>query len=165
MGLVVHVVNHVARSRSLRISAEDRDDLVAEVFYAIIANDFAVLRHFQKKSSLATYLTVIARRVVVRSIFRRNSILGDKYSVPESEQLAATADESPDIGAALSDREEVERLLSELEGAEADVVRLHYRDGKSYAEISMATGMSENSIGPLLSRAREKMRRAGTNLD
>ena len=160
MGLVVHVVNHVARSRSLRISAEDRDDLAAEVFCAIIDNDFAVLRHFQKKSSLATYLTVIARRVIVRSIFRRNS-----YSVPESGQLATTADESPDIGAALSDREEVERLLGELEGAEADVVRLHYRDGKSYSEISMATGMSENSIGPLLSRAREKMRRAGTNLD
>ena len=42
---------------------------------------------------------------------------------------------------------------------EADVVRLYHLEGKSYYEISMAMGMPENSIGPLLSRAREKLRR------
>jgi RNA polymerase sigma-70 factor (ECF subfamily) len=60
----------------------------------------------------------------------------------------------------LSDREEVARLLDELNGAEAQVVRMYHLEGKSYAEISAAVGMPENSIGPTLSRAREKMRRA-----
>ena len=58
MGLVIHVVHQVARTRSMRPSEADRDDLVAEVFLTFVANDFAVLRHFRGQSSLATYLTV-----------------------------------------------------------------------------------------------------------
>ena len=58
-------------------------------------------------------------------------------------------------------RDEVERLLEDLEVHEAQVVRLYHIEGKSYREISTATGMPENSVGPMLSRAREKMRRDG----
>ena len=61
----------------------------------------------------------------------------------------------------MSDRDEVARLLEELEGTEALVVRMYHLEGKSYQEISTLVGMPENSIGPTLSRAREKMRRAG----
>ena len=35
-------------------------------YVAVIADDFAVLRRFRRNCSLATYLTVIARRVIVR---------------------------------------------------------------------------------------------------
>ena len=35
---------------------------------------------------------------------------------------------------------------------------MYHLEGKSYAEISQAVGMTENSIGPVLSRARAKMR-------
>ena len=42
------------------------------------------------------------------------------------------------------------------------MVRLYHLEGKSYREISSQVGMPENSIGPTLSRAREKMRRAGS---
>jgi RNA polymerase sigma-70 factor (ECF subfamily) len=58
-------------------------------------------------------------------------------------------------------RDEVERLLAELEGTEAEIVRLYHLEGKSYQEISSKVGMPENSIGPTLSRARQKMRRVG----
>ena len=36
MGLVVHVINHTAQCRSIRLSASDREDLAAEVFLAIV---------------------------------------------------------------------------------------------------------------------------------
>ena len=71
LGLVVHVVNHAAQARSLRLSKEDQEDLCAEVFLEILQNDFAVLRAFRGQSSLATYLTVISRRVVVRNLSKR----------------------------------------------------------------------------------------------
>jgi RNA polymerase sigma-70 factor (ECF subfamily) len=161
MGLVMHVVNHSARSRSIRLSTQDRDDLAAEVFLEIISNEFAVLRHFRGQSSLATYLTVIARRVVVRELLKRKSAT----RVDDQNQTVDTvADAAPDAADVLSDREQVERLLSELEGAEADIVRLYHLEGKSYYEISMATGMPENSIGPMLSRARGKLRRVSANI-
>jgi DNA-directed RNA polymerase specialized sigma24 family protein len=37
-------------------------------------------------------------------------------------------------------------------------VRLHHLEARSYGEISRITGMPLGSIGPALSRAREKMK-------
>ncbi|HEY1786120.1 MAG TPA: hypothetical protein VGG30_11245 [Pirellulales bacterium] len=65
LGLVIHVVNHSAHCRSWRLATEECEDLVARVFRTVAKDDLAVLRHFRGESSLATYLTVIARRLVV----------------------------------------------------------------------------------------------------
>jgi len=157
MGLVVHVTNHSAQCRSIRLTPEDREDLCAEVFLAIIKDDYAVLRHFRRQSSLATYLTVIARRVVVRALIGRKSASRLNQTAPQTVGAGVSSNAEQRV----EDREEVERLLEELDGQEADVVRMYHLEGKSYQEISSAVGMPENSVGPTLSRAREKMRRAG----
>jgi len=160
VGLVIHVINHTAQSRSIRLTPEDREDLAAEVFLAIINDDFSVLRRFRGESSLATYLTVVSRRVAVRELLKRKSSASLTESAAES---AGARQTGPAIEERLSNREEVARLLKELEGAEADVVRLYHLEGKSYQEISAQVGMAENSIGPTLSRARAKMRRASAD--
>jgi RNA polymerase sigma-70 factor, ECF subfamily len=161
-GLVIHVVNHTARARSIRLSSADRDDLCAEVFLATVKNDFAVLRNFRGKSSLATYLTVVARRIVVKELLARMSAakLGDGPLVHGAQ---AVPDPHPSVEERLGDREEVERLLQGLKGTEAVVVRMFHLEGKSYEEIGLAVGMPPNSIGPVLSRARNRMRRAGVD--
>lgn len=155
LGLVVHVVNHTAQSRSIRLSDQDREDLAAEVFLAIVSNDYSVLRRFRGESSLATYLTVVARRVVVREMLKHKAV---------TRLAAASEDGAPgrhdDHEQRISNREEVELLLSRLDGEEAKVVRMYHLESKSYHEISAATGIAENSIGPMLSRARAKLRRA-----
>jgi RNA polymerase sigma-70 factor, ECF subfamily len=160
LGLVVHVVNHTARARSIRLSADDRDDLCAEVFLAIVKNDFALLRNFRGKCSLATYLTVVSRRIVVHEMLARMPA-----TQPIDSSSIHTAENIPDRHASaedrLSNREEVERLLGCLRGTEAEVVKMYHLDGKSYQEISAAVDMPENSIGPILSRARNKLHRAG----
>ena len=71
IGLFIHVINHTAHARSVKVSSDDVDDLCAEVFVTILADDMAVLRRFRGKCSLATYLTVVARRIVVREVARR----------------------------------------------------------------------------------------------
>ena len=159
LGLVIHVVNHSAQSRSLRLTPEDREDLVAQVFLAIVKDDLAVLRNFRGESSLATYLTVIARRIVVGELLKTrppsplpNNVTADRIS--SGRDGAGREGEQR-----VSNREEVERLLAELDGAEARIVRMYHLEGKSYQEISSAVGISENSVGPTLSRARSKMRR------
>jgi RNA polymerase sigma-70 factor (ECF subfamily) len=155
LGLVLHAVNHSAQARSLRLTPEDREDLAADVFLALVKDDFAVLRHFRGESSLATYLTVIARRVVVAKLLARKPApaLDNNHARPELALVSADSEQR------LSNREEVERMLAALDGAEARVVRMYHLEGKSYQEISSAVGMPENSVGPTLSRAREKMRR------
>jgi RNA polymerase sigma-70 factor (ECF subfamily) len=161
MGLVIHVINHSSQARSIRLTPEDREDLCAEVFMTIVKNDFAVLRRFQGKSNLATYLTVIARRVVVKHLLEHKSAAKLQIAtVPPSEVPDASANGLEDR---VSDLDEVERLLDDLDGFEAQVVRLYHIEGKTYREISAATGVPENSVGPTLSRAREKMRRGSAD--
>ncbi|HEX4144237.1 MAG TPA: sigma-70 family RNA polymerase sigma factor [Pirellulales bacterium] len=156
MGLVIHVVNHSAQCRSLRLAAEDREDLVAQVFLTVVKDDLAVLRNFRGDSSLATYLTVVARRVVVRDLLKQPASVPMHGSGGMGVGGISPAENRSD------DREEIERLLEELDGAEAEIVRMYHLEGKSYHEISTAVGMPENSVGPTLSRARNKMRRAAT---
>jgi RNA polymerase sigma-70 factor (ECF subfamily) len=153
MGLVVHVINHTAQCRSINLSAADREDLAAEVFLAIIDNDMAVLRHFRGRSSLATYLTVIARRVVVRKLVE------GRLSVPLGDMVAQAESDEDAPEQRIGDSEEVGRLLGQLEGSEATVVRMYHLEGKTYQEISRSVGLPENSVGPMLSRARAKLRR------
>lgn len=164
MGLVVHVVNHSAQARSIRLTPEDRDDLTSEVFLELIKDDFAILRHFRGKSSLATYLTVIARRIVVRSLMRQAkksaAPLVDAAHHHPAESVAGRDVEPADR---IGNREEVERLMGDLQDSEARVIRMYHLEGKSYQEISASIGMPENSIGPILSRARNKMRRTGVS--
>ena len=150
LGLVVHVINHTAQSRSVRLSVVDREDFAAEVFFTLLDDDFAVLRRFREEASLSTYLTVISRRVVVRELLKRKT----PAPLDQPDQIVDPANTVEQ----LTDRDEVERLLAGLEGKEAEIVRLHHLHGKSYREISDEVGMPENSIGPTLSRARAKMR-------
>src|SRR4051812_41495125 len=110
MGLVIHVVNHSAQCRSLRLTPEDREDLAAQVFLSIVRDDLAILRHFRGESSLATYLTVIARRVVVAELLKQTSPPRMANHNPQHALAVAGAESEQRV----SDRDEVERLLAEL---------------------------------------------------
>ncbi len=158
IGLFIHVINHVGHSRSVRLTSDDVDDLCAEVFVALLADDFAILRRFRGKSSLATYLTVIARRIVVREVSRRRmaEALGHVNAHQSSiEQARASA--SQDVQR-IDSAEQVERMLQSLPERDADIVRQFHLEGRSYGEISSRLGIPENTIGPTLSRARESLR-------
>ena len=157
LGLVVHVVDHTAQCRSIRLTNEDREDVCAEVFLTLLNDDFAVLRHFRGESSLATYLTVISRRVVVREMLKRRAT----SPLSEAEEVAAD-DDGPQAEKRINDRDEIQQLLAGLDGKEAEVVRMYHLEGRSYDEISSSVGMPANSVGPTLSRARQKLRAAST---
>ncbi len=160
LGLVVHVVNHTAKCRSIRLTSQDIEDLASEVFLAVVNDDFAILRRFRGEASLATYLTVVARRVVVRELLKQKTTA----KLSEAVDPSGPRDTAPPAEQRISNREEVERLLDQLDNPEAEIVRMYHLEGKSYQEISAQVGMPENSIGPTLSRARAKMREAGADL-
>ena len=162
IGLFVPVINHAAHARSVTSKPQDVDDLCAEVFLALVADDYKILRRFRGKSSLATYLTVIARRIVVREMSRRKMAealghvsaqgAGVERAELDAAELAATEQSRID------DMEEVEQMLTGLSVGDAEVVRQYHLEGKSYREISQGLGLAENTIGPTLSRARQKLR-------
>jgi RNA polymerase sigma-70 factor (ECF subfamily) len=162
LGLAIHVVNHTAQARSIRVTPEDRDDLVGEIFLSFIKNDFAVLRHFRGASSLATYLTVVARRVTVKAMLSRKAMASlTEGAISRKAEPADPSQPEPERG--ITNREEVEQMLGALDGQEAEVVRMFHFESKSYQEIGRSLGIAENSVGPILTRARTKMRSAGVN--
>lgn len=158
LGLIYHVIHHTAHLRSMPLRPEDVEDLAAEVLLQIVANDYALLRNFKGNSSLATYLTVVARRICVSELARRaaaREVQPNNEGVGESIEVA---EEPARPSTGLESLEEVAKLLRKLPSKERSVVRLHYLEGRSYEEISTELNIPINSIGPILSRARQKLR-------
>lgn len=156
LGLIYHVVGHSADCRGVHLSSADREDMIADVFVALLDRDMIALRRFQRRSSLYTYLSVIARRVVVRRLMQRAGQVGATTPTPFGEE---TPDAEPPTEQRVADQEEIAQMLGGLPELEAQVVRLFHLEGRTYGEISQSIGVPENTIGPVLSRARAKMRR------
>jgi RNA polymerase sigma-70 factor (ECF subfamily) len=156
LGLIYHVVHHTSYLRSVPLPPEDVEDVAAETLLQIVADDYAVLRQFRGQCSLATYLTVIARRICVQELARRaarEAPAAANARLAEPEPKEATEPRS------LERLEEVQKLLRKLPARERAVVRLSYLEGRTYEEISTELNIPVNSIGPILSRARQRLRK------
>ncbi|MES2791280.1 MAG: sigma-70 family RNA polymerase sigma factor [Planctomycetota bacterium] len=158
LGLFIHVVQHTAHVRSVRLTQEDLDDLCAEVFVTLLADKYAVLRSFRGMSSLATYLTVIARRVVVCEMARRRMAEAMGHVQAHQASLDQAHVGAPRDLQRIEDQDEIRIMLDGLPFPDAEVVRQFHIEGRSYREISRNLSIPENSIGSILSRSREKLR-------
>ena len=148
LGLIYHVIHYTAYLRSTPLTPEEIEDIAQEILLQVVANDYSVLRQFHGKSSLATYLTVIARRISVHQMIKNLQKKDDSDT------------HHPRLG--LDSLEEVQRLLKKLPAKEREVVRLFYLEGRTYEEISSKLNIPVNTIGPVLSRAKKKLRETAT---
>jgi RNA polymerase sigma-70 factor (ECF subfamily) len=157
MGLIYHVIQHVAHARTVTLSPPDVEDIAAEVFLGIVEDDYGVLRRFRGTSSLPTYLTVVSRRICVKEVIKRQreAELGHLNAHRASIDEEAVGHKEARVSA-----EEVEHMLENLPERDAEVVRLYHLNHLSYRQISKQLNIPENSVGPILSRARQRMRRA-----
>lgn len=157
LSLIYHAIGYTAHLRSVRLSPEDVEDIAAEVLLKIVASNFKLLREFRGQASLATYLTVIARRICIHELARRVQVK-DAIRRGESRIMEGEPDDAPAAQKGLERLEEVDRLLKKLSGREREIVRLYYLEGRTYEEISTETDVPVNTIGAVLSRARKKLR-------
>ena len=146
LSLIYHTIGYTAHLRSARLSPEDVEDIAAEVLLRLVADNFKVLRDFRKESSLATYLTVVARRICVNELVRRQKVR-DAIKRGESRLAAQDLDDAPAAQKGMESLEEVEKLLRRLKGTEREIVRLYYLEGRTYEEISTETDVPVNTIG------------------
>jgi len=107
LGLIYHVVHHTSHLRSAPLKPEDTEDLAAEVLLQIVQNDYAVLRQFKGHASLATYLTVITRRICVHELARR-AAAREVQPPADQQELAEQPDEDDKPARGLESLEEVE---------------------------------------------------------
>ena len=163
LGLIYHVIHHTAHLRSMPLRPEDTEDLAAEVLLQIVNNDYSVLRQFRGHSSLATYLTVISRRTCVQELARRAMAREIQPKLDGHKAVHEEPEEAPRAASGLEMLEEVGKLLEKLPAKERQVVRLFYIEGRGYEEIATELNIPVNSIGPILSRAKKKMRQDTKN--
>src|SRR3954447_9467570 len=157
MGLIYHVIHHVSHARSLVLAPADIEDIAAEVFLGLVDDNYAVLHRFRGASSLPTYLTVVARRICVKEVIKRHreAELGHL-----SAHRAIIDDEAAGQAEAIASAAEVEQMLENLPERDAEVVRLYHLKYLNYRQIGKQLGIPENSVGPILSKARQRLRRA-----
>lgn len=148
-GLISFVVHSTCTSRNISISPNIQEDLVQEVFVVLLSDNFVVLRRFRGNCSLAAYLTVIARRVIVKSLLQ-------KYLPDSNGTMGNPANESEEKY--IDNLDEILFLISNLPERDAKIVKMYHLEQKTYSEIASILSIPENTIGPILSRAREKMR-------
>ncbi len=94
LGLIYHVIHYTSHLRSTPLKPATVEDISQEILIEIAANDYALLRAFRGKSSLATYLTVLARRICVRELAKRSG--GPRKPLPAEFQGKAA---KPQAGA------------------------------------------------------------------
>ena len=157
ISLIYHVIHYTSYLRSVPMGPEDVEDVAAEVMLQIVADNYKVLRQFRQQASLATYITVIARRIAIHELNRRQAVRSEiRQGIAKID--SDVPDESEAAIKGVERLEEVESLLRKLKGKDREVVRLYYLQGLTYEEISTETGVPVNSIGSTLSRARKTLR-------
>ncbi len=151
--LITHVVNSCIAFRTSQPQQQLRDDLVAEVMLAIVDKEYRTLRRFRGQSTLSTYLVVVARRVALRALAKQ--VISAQ---PVSSAAAQSAEAGEDDSLHIENDEEVHAMLDKLPGEQATVIRMYHLEHRNYGEIGKSLGISENSVGPLLSKARARMK-------
>ena len=156
--LIVQVIQHSAHAHSLKLNAADVEDLCADTMAELLVRDMAALRNFRGRCSLATYLGVISRRIVIRKLAeqRFSSAMGHVNAHHAALDLASQENSSIRH---LDHKDQIESLLSKLSPEPRQVAKWFFLDEITYREIALRLGKPLNSIGPMVSRLRSYLQR------
>lgn len=155
--LIVQVIRHAAHAHSLKLSQDDVDDLTADVFSTLLERDMGAIRGFRGRSSFATYLAVVVRRVVLRKLTQRRYLQAFGHVNAHQASVAEAGDNGT---RSVDAKDEVDSLMNQLPESVRSIVQMFYLDGYSYQEISRRLSIPLNSIGPTLARAKSFLRRS-----
>ena len=153
------ILERAARATLLRVVGSVRDDdaeaVVEATLLALIKDDYASLRAFAGRSSLAGYLQVITTRVGLnhlRTERRKGWLRYRPLDAAADSPVEESTPEDPERLAALR------RALEQLPPRDQLILKLFHLDGAGYKEIAALTGLSMNAVSPALIRARQKIR-------
>ena len=150
--LISHGIYKVGFRLGYQVTAEDVEDITSEVFVEILKDDFAFLRGYRGESKLSTYLCTLVHRKAVQELYKRVRYLNGNNGIlgPNSYSQGSTSD--------VIENNILREAIARLAMPERAMVGMFYFEGRSYKEISESLGLAINSIGPMLGRARLKLK-------
>lgn len=164
-------VNQVLMHSGSNTGPTDCDDVVADLFALLLANDMRILRRFEHRSTLATWLTVIAHRMSLRAatkLHRARKVngfasIGDDQPNQTSQSLSQLPGDPAENPlkqlVKLESRSEIRLKMAMLKRADRQVLELYHFENLGYREIALRMGISENSVGPRMTRAIRRLKR------
>lgn len=134
--------------RDARLSPADVDDFVSYVMLKLIDNDYAVLRKFEGRCQMSSYVIVVVRRAF--SDFLAHERRKNPVAEPLDEELLT----APPVDEVATDRDTGSRTVSaalrdaigELPAEEQTMLRLHFVAGWSVAEISRSLRIDQQHL-------------------
>ena len=165
--LLVALVRRMLARRTGRAADSDVDEIVADVFLALVRRERHLLKRFDPTYRLSTYLGVICRTHVLRHLRRgrRQPLdMEDARHVP-----ADAAQASPDRTLREQERahtiELLRHALQTLPDRDRQLLELRYLDGLDYRSIGAALSLNPESVGQLLHRAKAKLAKNAPELE
>jgi RNA polymerase sigma-70 factor, ECF subfamily len=154
------LVLRVAGTALARAGGDDPDgqaeDVAAEVFAELLANERRALTRFREPWSLSGWLSIVARRrasKLLRGARRQPQTLEDPT------QMAADARSVISDVAQVEQADLVREQLGKLSDRDRLALQLFYEGGRSYKEVAEILDIPTNRIGTLLARARRRLAR------
>lgn len=135
-----------------RAANDEVDEVVAEVFLALLRHDRRSLRRYDPTYRLSTWLGVLCRTAVLRHLRRRGR---DAVVAAGSNEVAHAP--------VTEQAEEAERAaalraaLGTLSGRDRLLLTLRFLEGLDYRSIAAALALEPDSVGPLLARAKQRL--------
>ena len=157
--LLTALARRMLLRRTGRARDADVDEVVAEVLLALVRRDRILLKRYDPRYRLSTYLGVICRTEVLRLLRRGNRLprdLEDAGRVPEQSGAGSPV-------RALQERERMEAIqglraaLAELPERDRLLLTMKYLDGLDYRRIGAALGVNPESVGQFLTRAKARL--------
>ncbi len=157
--LITALTRRMLHRRTGRARDADVDEIGAEVFLALVRRDRILLKRYDPRYRLSTYLGVICRTEVLRHLRRGNRLPRDL------DEPTRIAEPEGTLGPArtLEDRERTDAIatlreaLHELEERDRLLLTMKYLDGMDYRSIGEALDLNPESIGQFLHRAKQKL--------
>jgi len=138
------------------VRQDDLDAVIEATLLSLVQANYAPLRSFQGRSSLAGYLQAITTRIALNHLRteRRKGWLRFRPLDSVAETPGADPSEPEDPGRLA----ELRRALEQLPPRDRLILKLFHLDGAGYKEIAALLGLSLNAVSPALIRARQKIR-------
>jgi RNA polymerase sigma factor (sigma-70 family) len=149
------VLRGMLLKRALPCDNDRVEELLSAVVTALAADGYRVLRGYEGRCSLRSWLFVVARTVLRREI-RQNSQLQCKDSGFWNSYVQAAGDGSADARAELLSA--LKHAREQLTVAEDRLLTLFYEQSRSQSEIARELGLTETNVAVRLHRLREKIR-------
>jgi RNA polymerase sigma factor (sigma-70 family) len=137
----------VLRRESPGWARQEAQELVQGVIALLLERDAALLRTFEGRSRLSTWLIGIVRRQAISHLRRERRRPPPPRAVPLLPQDSVEAAEAG---------ERLELAMSALSPRDRLLLTLFSEDAP-HAEIALTLGIALNSVSPLLQRARDRL--------